>query len=518
MGVQVDRLRLRYELPPPLAAQPRARLGAEDVVPFLRRVSAGFLPRGVYSIPRLKVRLELSPAQLSKEALLEAWSRAFFAELRAAVERPGGVDVRSWESRAAFLARLVADILAGTAQGRWEYAYLGEILALPAPAAIRAVLALDSGAALAILLAAEASGDLTRVLAVSFDDEGSCEWLFDLMEEAGTTPMRPNYEVLLAVGRAMLAQPEQERAEPRRRRYVLRLLLKLAREGVLRGDDLRSPRPVAHAVAVWSFLIEHDWPLRARGEIPVEALGRRPEVVAVLEEIRARSRAGTLGDLPEVLQALKQALPSRTLPAGRWVETRAAGVFLFTGLLLRGDWPRAIAQSPLGAKMGPRALTYSLAAIALSALGRLEPMERTLDPGLAVFAGFGEDPDVAGFHRFLAGGTDADRRALLDALLLAAGYEKEAVTSWTRTFDVLTDRLISELAGRIRGFRHSRRAFIVEHFLARPGRVLSEKASVAVVLEPSPFQVALRASGLDETFLRVSFLGDRPLAIQLEGL
>ena len=85
---------------------------------------------------------------------------------------------------------------------------------------------------------------------------------------------------------------------------------------------------------------------------------------------------------------------------------------------------------------------------------------------------------------------------------------------WQSIFDLLAAKLMREFAGQIRGFRQARRS-TVRSFLARPGRIRIEPDQVVVFPGPSPFNVALHISGVDQPIHELSWLGGRRLVFEL---
>jgi hypothetical protein len=149
-----------------------------------------------------------------------------------------------------------------------------------------------------------------------------------------------------------------------------------------------------------------------------------------------------------------------------------------------------------------------LAGLASAILGRFDQTPAYLDPGLALFSGWMEAPDLGGLCRFLASESDQTRRDLLVELL---GHEitEEDSLDWEACFDSLADHLIREFAGRIRGFGQSSRQFVVKNFLALPGRIRVEEKRLLVVFTSSPLNALVHMSRLDDPVEEVAWLGGR---------
>jgi hypothetical protein len=109
------------------------------------------------------------------------------------------------------------------------------------------------------------------------------------------------------------------------------------------------------------------------------------------------------------------------------------------------------------------------------------------------------------------------RRRLLEQL--APGMDaKTCAEDWATTLDALASRLVVEFGGLVRGFRQASREALVRQFLRTPGRVRLGEHVVSVLLEPSPYHVALHLSGLDDALSAVNWMGDRRLEYRLLGL
>jgi hypothetical protein len=137
---------------------------------------------------------------------------------------------------------------------------------------------------------------------------------------------------------------------------------------------------------------------------------------------------------------------------------------------------------------------FTLAGLALSALGRFDPEVKELDPAVALFAGFTGDPDM---ERMRTAFRESGRAEELDRMAAAA---------------------VLEFGSRIRGFRKAPRQAVVRQFLARPGRIRVDEERVFVILAPNPFHIALHISGMDGPVERVPWLAGRRVDFHLEGL
>ena len=111
----------------------------------------------------------------------------------------------------------------------------------------------------------------------------------------------------------------------------------------------------------------------------------------------------------------------------------------------------------------------------------------------------------------------AGRRALVQRLIPELDIEHVAI-DWARTFDALAAELLGEFGSLVRGFRQATRPAIVRQFLRTPGRAQVHDRVISVLLDPSPYHVALHISGMDDPLPSVSWMGGRRLEFRLLGL
>jgi hypothetical protein len=197
--------------------------------------------------------------------------------------------------------------------------------------------------------------------------------------------------------------------------------------------------------------------------------------------------------------------------------TEAAGLFLLVPIVERLDWPERIRRSTLGADYGTRAVTYVLTGTALALLGHPATEVAPFDPGVAIFAGWGDSPD----HTALARACrrhDATTRAELLRLLVGDDVDRETIAGWDGVFAALGSHLVRKFAERLRGLSRSSERFIVDRLLAVPGTVALGDRRVLVRLGSNTFWPVVRLSGADAAVDGVSWLGGRRLEFELEGV
>jgi hypothetical protein len=498
-----------------------------------RQLAARWTAAGrVIRIRRLPVRLRLESDQLDSERMARAWAEAFARALLTAMAYPTGagpVEIIRAESRAEWLARFIADLLAGNAEGRWEYEEFIACFGLDPIGAVLTLLSEEPAESVPVLLVLDEQGALDRLLSRS--NELALERLFVIVSQGlGASRERLTLDDLLAVGSYATTLTALEAGSDRAlRRQALRLFLAMAREPGVLASGHWTPRRIWHALMTLKALVEligslhlNEWESGLSADSR-EQIGYRlhPVVVEMIAEVRAAlsTQPHRLTQLADLLVQIEPLIPAsdRSIRNVQWVTSDYAGVWLLAGLLERQGWPQSILQSSLGASHGPRAVTYGLAALALAVLNRFDPEIRGLDPGLALFAGWFEEPDLAGLCSFLAEGSSDARRKLLAAIAGTEADDQQAAT-WDSTFDFLAGQIIRDFAIRVRGFREASRNFVVKSFLAVPGSIRVEETRILVRLDANPFHVALHISSMDEPLDGVSWLGGRRLEFQLEGL
>lgn len=499
------------------------RIAREQFAPACARQLAAqrtLLPHLV-RIRRLHVRLTLSAAQIQENRAASAWADAF---LRALLESLAGstAEIVCAENRTEWLARAIVHLLDGDFAQRWEYEEFRELFCLGPSAACFALFEREPDQMLAIFTVLEKQGKLERML--NLFDALALERFFLLAENVcSSRSVAPlSLDDLLELGRLMIGL----RAPVPGRKAALRLLALLALNS---AAGTWTPARITDALAVLVAL------LRISGSARLEETRRNsaaslsaekalsPAVLQLLEEINAFVEKGAvssrLAELEDLLTKLRPLAPD-VESAGRgkdvrWISSDCAGLFLLAGVLEKMRWPERFHRSSLD----PRARACFRTGIALAALDRMaEPIER-IEPTVALFAGWPNEPDRAAFAHFCAAGSPAERLQLLRECCGADFKTNPTDTeTWAGTFDALAACLLSQFAKRVRGFRQASRKFVSVNFLKVPGRICLEEKRLLVVLAPNPFHVALHLSAADEPMESIPWLGYRRLEFQLEGL
>jgi hypothetical protein len=487
----------------------------------------------VLRVKRLCLRIKVDGLVNNEKKIASLVAHAFVRELQKALASSGGHELVQADSRSHWLAMAIRDCLAGTASQKWEYQEFTHLFGLSTGDAILELLCAEPEHLVDTLQLLSTDQTLIRVLALF--DEVKLETLFGVIGRAtGVIDHALSVEHVTAVSRTII-DLDQAIAAGRgtQRVQALTLYLALRQASLTARMQVWSPRLVLHALQTLSFLttrvrigLPQEWiaELTRLLEDPGVLQSLRGSVVVVLQNLQdlALHNPAQLMSVLNVLVDLRTEGRVATVDQGRrsdqWISCQYAGLFLLTGLLIRLEWPHAIAQSTLGKVLGPRALTYLLATVGLAIVGKLEPVPTRLDPGLALFAGWTGEADMSGLRDFVSWQDPAIRRELLAALTSGGKGVMEFADSWEATLQYVAGHLIQNLAGRVRGFRQASRAFVVARVLAVPGRIRLGERTIVVTLDANPFHVALHLSSLDETVESVGWLGNRRMEFVLEGL
>jgi hypothetical protein len=540
MTLAVERIAMRWRIPRHLAAKCSSAKGtsrAQLASALSRKLSPVWAVRPeVVRIHRLKIRCKISAAQIGGDAAAEIVAEAIARELARALTRPAdasAVEIVRAESRPEWLARFIADRLAGTATGRWEYAEFETLCDLRTGQAILSVLLREPAEALAVLQALLRRDALERVL--SLLDELALEQLFVAL--AGTSPDAGRTLAiadLAKVGRLLAHSRFRPSAGFASRRHALQLFLGSSDQ--LEQQSGWSPRRVLHALIALEMILEGGWPPAARDDIArwaarlsLRSRSHHPAVMGMIEAVGAlqsSDRAGGGQNDPDLVrlavtlaELATNVQPRLTAFAPtRWIASDYAGLLLLTGTVVRLGWLNTFMSLPLAESYGPRLANYLLAGVVLAVLNEGRECPDRLDPAAAVFSGWVDTPDLVGFRGFLVKEPVESRLVVLAAIEASRKRCADAAREWATTFDFCAELALRSFASRIRGFRQAPRSFVVRQLLALPGRIIVEEQRLRVVLEPHAYLVALRLAGADEPLAAVSWLGGRRLEFDLQGL
>ena len=489
----------------------------------------------VIRLKGLRVQVKMPARNLNAKTLAGAWSRAFALSLHRALAHAhsdGALNARLYETAAAYKSAMLHHLATKGSASCWEFPELEQ-----RPGSSPGQIALGF-----LLEEPQLIGEVTAQL----DRRGQLESVLVLWDE-------------LSLERIMLATAGAERNGALLLKDLVDLGLAAASAGGLRSEWAFAGR--RQAIRLWARLHPR-FPLQALWhglrllqnflEIPMLLMLRDPALLGdpgsfpswceaivaagavanptlIVSDDRLNSRdassvspssASGIGhagaasrNLLSVLEALRPLVPSAAsrMPAGgpgmvlKWIPSDHAGLLLMVSVVQRLDLWRLIRKPEFIRFGGPRALSFLLAGAGMALLGAPVTADY-IDPLAALFAGMFAEPDLACMRQFFSV-TDA-----------GALTEFVQAKTWAQALDLLAVEISRVFAGRVRGFRQASREAVRKQFIRVPGRVLVEPSRVLVVLEHSPWHVALHLSGVDEPLRSVEWLGRRRLEFVLEGL
>jgi hypothetical protein len=530
----------------------------------------------VTRIRQLRTRVSIPASQLRPDTLAKAWIAAFLRELFAALTNLNGYEILQFESRAEYLSAAIRDLLNGVTTHRWAYEEFERWFDIGTSEAVLTLFAREHSEIVPILLIMEDWGLLDRLLAIW--NEPALERFFSIVAvETDGGDRRLSIEDLIIVAQLLLEHHSVHREMEVTgdqslvtTKIALKFFLGLARKSDGRTVSIGSPQTIANALRMLSALLDlfksaqARWPSRTGATEHSEdpslagpAVDIRSMIVAagnekptaftelldafrliagshtrqnLLIECESIIAAGTLEGRTAFAELLEKLIPitkqqasvantengqERILEA-RWKSTDCAGLFLLISVLEKLGWEDRLTRSSLSATHGSRLLTYILAGVASAVLNRFDENPAHLDSGMALFAGWIDQPYLDGFRDFLASGSVEKRRDLLRELLGEETIEESSI-SWLSCFVALGNQLIQEFTKHIRCFGKPSQSFVAKNFVALPGRIRIEENRLVVIFDSSPLHIVLHLSGLDNPVEAVGWLGGRRIEFQAEG-
>jgi hypothetical protein len=506
---------------------------------------------GVMRVKQLRVRVKIPARNLSAAALASAWGRAITLAVHRAIASPSGdgsISSRRYASPAAYKAAMLQHIAAKGLAPCWEFPELdGWRGASPAEAALNELLS-EPKQVSEIIAQLDDRGGLEPLLTKW--DELSLERLMQAVANEDVTQRGLSLENLVELGHAAASpgglHPGWSFAG---RRQAIRLWLRLSLRFAVR-DVWHGLRLLQRCLEVPALLILRDPALLTdtipfppwceaivrgdasssaasevarnpadllsadnsllRGQLPISSGQRRAAHSAakpVPPVVRVRAT------LPFVLEMLRTHVPSaasttaaKGSPASaRWIVSDCAGMLLMLSVVQRLNLWRFTEEPEFVRFGGARALSFLLAGMGMNLLGKWQPTD-PVDPIVVLFAGMFPEPDLAGMWQFF------------NEASVASIAEWIAAKSWAEALDRAAAEFAVSFASRMRGFRQSSRDAVVNQFIRIRGRVLIEDARVLVILDPSPWTVALHLSEMDEPLRRIEWLDERRVEFVMEGL
>lgn len=499
------------------------RLGAliEDVArgPFASELGAHLGPSfdrlpAVIRLKNLRVQLKIPARNLDRVSLAAAWARALATAIHRALAYPSGdgiVFLRRHQTETAYKAAMLHHFATRGLARSWEFPEIKSLSThSPFEAALELILA-DATHLFEIFAELARNGWLDLLLA--FWDELALERIIQAIASSGRSDVALSIDDVVELGSAVVAPGGLESRWPlSSRRQAIRLWVRTQQRLPLRGiwHGLRLLRKLLETP---SILILRNPKLLA-DPIPFPQWCEGIVTNHPSSRLSARRNVGTNpAALSSILEALRPLVPSAVapIPTGcvpanmTWIHSDHAGLLLMISIIRRLDLTRFIRRAEFVRFGGIRAFSFLLAGLGMSFLRHWTPSD-PIDPAVAIFAGMIPDPDLAGLRQFYSA---TSPKAIAD---FTCGV------SWSEALDYGASELASAFAARIRGFRKASRDAVVRQFLRIPGRILVEDTQIVVVLDSSPWAVALHLSGMDDPVERVEWLRERRVNFVLEAL
>lgn len=528
MTLTIGRLHVRARLPKRLRARgPAAARLARDVLPralarHLHRVPAA---PAVCRIRRLHVRVQLTPRQLDEQQMSEACAEAFMRALLTAIHQPPGF---SNAVAAESVERWFADAIVAALDGRlsaWMFDEFAGYEGRPAHEIVVSIVRDHDADWTAVLATCLELGQLDRLL-LALGASG-CRDLVGAIAQPGSWASPASLTDLTAIGAALVravAGAPQGRSEP-----LDAIVLRLVAAFASHADRVRvfSPLALRAAVAVLLWLVsrtteDESGRVEKLETLPGEVLAAAPGLIPIVRSVvdRLRRQGGRIevedAALRSVLMSLRPPDARHTTAIERH-ESAVAGLFLLVPVIERLGFPEKVRRSSWGAAYGSGALTYVLTATALALIGEPPSAVSRIDPGIALFAGWGSDVDPYAIVRICRDRGRTDYVELIRTLA-ADAVDTEAVSGADSAFAAVGSWLVRRFADGLRGFAKSSEGFIVSRMLAVGGTIEVDDRRALVRLHGNPFWPVVRLSGADAPVDAVSWLAGRRLTFELEGV
>jgi hypothetical protein len=512
MTLTIDKLSTRCRSPKSFG---RASALVDEVTrgPFVPELSAQLGPSldrlpEVVRLRNLQVRLKVSARRLSPTSLANAWARALTLALHRALAYPDGDGtyvIRRYQNQATYRAAMIYHVATQGLSSQWEFPELdGWISSSPPETCLGVLLSLPE-LVVEILMQLARDNRLEPVLALW--DEVLMEQVIRAMGNMKEMLPELKLEDFIALGRAATI-PEGLFLQwsIASRRQAARLWLRLSRRFHIRA--------VWHGLRLLQRFLETPSLVQSDATLLSNPIPFPAWCEAIVTEVRgggigispAQSRNG-VAEFFSVLQDLRPLVPSAARPGetGTWVSSECAGILLLLSTVRRIDLWRLVRDPEFIRFGGPRALSFILVGIGMKLIGNWSAAD-PIDTAVALFAGIFGDTDRIGMKQFFA---EANVQAVAEIV---------PADNWNVALESLATAMTVAFAQRIRGFRQVSRDAVVKQFLCIPGRVLVEEQRLLVVLETSPWSIALHIAGMDESLENVEWLAGRRVNFVLEGL
>jgi hypothetical protein len=472
----------------------------------------------VWFIRRLEIDITLNAA---RDGLARGWTPALIRRLAEAMDGEHSDGVVRFPSRAAYLARFLADLAQGSAWGRWYYEPFSGLRALPASAALRTAICAEAATGLAALF--ELPRHQLRVVLQMMTESDSGRVMRELSqrglgaEQAACQAAVRDVSASLpafAGGESRLALAlflEACRTTPGLAgSNLMAAAVELSRElgpGSVALEDLSTPdasndarfTPAGGAFLLIPLIarlpleaIMRDWPAAA-GDVPASTVAR----FLVLLKCLGGARAGSLFVDP-VLRELAGIPPGMDRPALAAWEHGVSEVNLES---LYWAWRKWLDEE--------RALEGDPAPVRTNSQG--QPITVQVDGKYRLWLRADAPPNssIPG-HRNPEVDDDLDYLSLVVPLGLSVPTDA--------SLSVVAIRVLRDFARRLPGFANSSAAYLERNFLDFGATIEDEPERRVVKLGRPPLNLVLGIAGRNRDSYTLAWLDDRPFMLFEEGM
>lgn len=492
---------------------------------------------GVYFIESLETELMLDLATADDRGVADAWAAALYQEIMRSLAQ-GGPHVRSFDTRAEYLAAFVADLIRGSAWGTWYYA------------AFEHLKDIGTGPLLVRVLTEEADTGRDALLILAARNE-NINLLLSSLSDA---------EVDTVVSRCLLPKsPDISSSEVRKTwaaslqpllkrtslcsvisRDLATLYLSLLRERPNLGPDVNLARFIQRLLLLRKSIqevgdrssaeIDFLQMLCSDGHVaPVNALEKSEDRIflrSLLHEM----------DVREIATLLHETRIEQASISGSFVS-RYGGIFLLMPAIVELDIYQLLEQNsyPDIEQMPKPGVFLYLAA--LQCLESRNQVDAIRDKGVSLFAGLERSINTAvlaayemkltekmhdDFEKAVREHLDpigknarmrqVQREHSDDAVWFSLRSSDGSLLQsdvWDQAIAVISQAMLRSFACRLGAFGESSPGYLCRNFLESRAEITVQENSIKVHFLSCPLQMVLRMAGFEGTSVRVPWLRNR---------
>lgn len=490
-------------------------------------------------IEAMEFEADLDVDDADDRAVARSWAAALHREVTRRISR-GDDGMIVFDSRAAFIASYVQDLLRGSGSDNWYYAELRD-----EAATVAQLITSDADLGRDVLLELTRRGALDLLLVSLTDGEVERIVRFNLMTDAPRRSSSGATRAWLSAIRRTHAALKVRAATPMH--DVARIYLRLVVSMPEFGPDYRLVRFIADVVTLADRIAAAGAPGKVVRALLAEDIDAVLEALGIEGGPRGRGRGGEGMDMVTLLREVLAETPAsdladvvrdlsgETSEPSRTAMTRFAGIFLLTSTLEQLRLPERLAEAD------PDFSRLLLLAVLLQCIGAEHLGEGMRDAGVLFLAGCERGDAQRSFDRYCI---DAPQH-LIEALQsltdnlstnsntpIALGGAPGSAGAFSLAGEINGPNVDPELdaalaaisaivmqrfALRLGAFADSTPAYLRRNFIEGKGivEIGEERAHVRVL--SSPLHMVLRMAGFDRAAIRATWLGNLMLTIQFDS-